>query len=426
MNHSRFIKAYDAEWSCQEFTEQHALFQVDKLLPDVPGAVYLAFPWTMLIDQLNSKELSADKLREAVNAVKPSLNEHKYVVTVCQHVDMLNHQELFIENGITHVFWAHAVKGQHCFSDHEQIKIMPFPLLPFKVNDFAPSCHVARRYLYSLIFPRSEERISGNSLELILAELSDKHEATAIPFISRDYNEGLSGTVIYDKLDIERKKVIGAPPIERAGILHESIFSLCFSSAGLSVSRLWESIACESIPVVLSDSYLPPGSSALWELATVSCSGRVEDIMALPDRLAALARDVDLLEQKRHSLRQLWMIYGPDCFIYDIYKLFLSFAGETVETAMAQSTLCYGSLYSMAAEINRANNVDRSVADVFILGCSSRVLSDPLEFLARFKEKSDFRTAYQLALGSCSLIHAESMRKALQMKKIVFEFTPDR
>ena len=153
--------------------------------------------------------------------------------------------------------------------------------------------------------------------------------------------------------DNDQALVDCAAPIEVGRILRESIFSLCPSGSGANSTRLWESIGCGSIPVVLSDNYLPPGSKALWELATVSCPERQEDILALPDRLAAMAGDKELLERKRHAMRQLWMIYGPDCFIYDIQKLFLSLAGETADIAMAQPKFSYGSLYGMAAEINQ-------------------------------------------------------------------------
>ena len=98
-------------------------------------------------------------------------------------------------------------------------------------------------------------------------------------------------------MDIDQKEVDRAAPIEFTRILQESIFSLCPSGAGPNSTRLWESIGCGSIPVVLSDDYLPPGSKALWELATVSCPERLEDILALPDRLAAMARDEELLER---------------------------------------------------------------------------------------------------------------------------------
>jgi hypothetical protein len=82
-------------------------------------------------------------------------------------------------------------------------------------------------------------------------------------------------------------------------------------------AQLWEAVGNGLIPVVSSSAFLP-GSKALWDEATVSCPERSEDIETLTGCLEALARDKTLRERKRHALRQLWMLYGPDCFIYDI------------------------------------------------------------------------------------------------------------
>ena len=70
MKQLRSILAYDAEWHYPEITEQHAFFQADKLLPEVPGVIYFGFPWATLIERLNSKQSSADSLNEVLNGRK--------------------------------------------------------------------------------------------------------------------------------------------------------------------------------------------------------------------------------------------------------------------------------------------------------------------------------------------------------------------
>ena len=102
----------------------------------------------------------------------------------------------------------------------------------------------------------------------------------------------------------------------------------------------------------------------------------------------------------------------------------LSFAGETADIPLSQPTFSYGRLYGMAAGINKVKNLERSVADVFILGCSSRLLCDSSGFLARYQGNNDFRTAYEQALRCCSLEHAESMVEALELEQIVLEHIP--
>lgn len=418
MKRFRSILAYEAEWNQSELTEQHALTQAMKLLPQVPAALYIGFPWATLIDRLNIRESSASKLKDVVNGVKHILYEQKYVVTVCQHVDMLKYQKIFKDSGITHVFWAHAVKGQNCFPENENIKIFPFPIFPVHASSYAPSNDAARRYLYSYVETQSQNRALGESSRIILANLSNHQNSLVIPYL----NEVFSGSRMHCKKDSNQQLVDDDASFEIENILQKSIFSLCPSGTGPNSIRLWESIGCGSIPVVLSDDYLPPVSNAaLWEQAIVSCPERLEDIVALPDRLAKMAHDEELLERKRHAMRQLWMIYGPDCFIYDIHKMFLSFAGENANLAGAQPTFSYGSLYYMATEINTTEKTERSLADVFVLGCNSRVLFDPSGFLARYQDNDDFRTAYHLALLSCSPEHAESMANSLEFKQIILD-----
>ena len=124
------ILAYVATWSSQELTEQHALVQAEKLLPEVPEVLYLGVPWAMWFERFSSKALSSESFQEVIDAVKFLLNEQKFVVTVCQHVDLLKYQDIFCDIGITHVFWTFAVRGQLCFPVNENIKDIPFSVLP--------------------------------------------------------------------------------------------------------------------------------------------------------------------------------------------------------------------------------------------------------------------------------------------------------
>lgn len=371
MKQLRSILAYDAEWCSSELTEQHAFLQAAKLLPEVPGVLYFGFPWATLIERLHSRHSSAESLKEVLDSARLLLHKQKSVVTVCQHVDMLNYGELFQESCITKVFWPYAAKEQDCFPDNGKIKILPFPLFPEEARACAQPPDTAKKHLYSFVGPDTKGCTS-----------------------------------------------------DKGRILRESIFSLCPLGPGSNATLLWESISCGSIPVVLSDNYLLPGSKALWELATVFCPEKEEDIEALPERLAAMARDQELLDRKRHAMRQLRMIYGPECFVYDIQKLFLSLAGETADIAPAQPGFSYGKLYSMAAEITGAEDLERSVADIFILGCSSRVLVDSSGFLHRFTENEQFRTAYRQALLVCGREHADAMVRALEFRGIDLERMP--
>jgi hypothetical protein len=334
----RSVLAYDAEGRHPDRTEQHALLQAYKLLPDVPGVLYFGFPWSTLLEQLNSRKSPGGRLKEILESAGPFLKGQRSIITVCRHYDMLKYQQLFAGYGITHVFWPHAVGGQDCFPEHVNIKILPFPFYP---EDAADS-------------------------------------------------------------------------------LSSASFSQCTSGPCRNSPQLWRAIGQGSIPVVLAGTLLP-GSGALWEEAAVFCSDRKEDLLALPDRLDGLARDAELLERKRHALRQLWMLYGPECFIYDIQKLFLSLAAEAAAASAEPEALSYGRLMGMAAAINRTGGKNGSEADLFVLACSSRALADPAGFFGFYRGSEPLRRALRAALRYCNGTYSEQMRKAFELKGIAIE-----
>ncbi|MFT0861686.1 hypothetical protein [Ancylobacter sp. G4_0304] len=81
-----------------------------------------------------------------------------------------------------------------------------------------------------------------------------------------------------------------------------------------------------SIPVILADMWQPPGPKELWEEAVVFCAEAPDAIRALPDRLATLADDKNVIRRKREALKRLLDRYGPDNFVHDILALFPSAA----------------------------------------------------------------------------------------------------
>jgi glycosyltransferase involved in cell wall biosynthesis len=414
MKQLRSILAYDAEWQQPPaITEKQAFSQAVKLLPGTPGAMYFGFPWATLIKQLNSKKLTGSSLMKALENARLQLKGYKFVITVCQHIHMLKYQHIFAETGITHVFWAHAVKGQDYFPEHKDIKILPFPLAAVPTSDCSAYGDTDRKYLFSFVEAVSTGTCLTETPKMIIDSIAGDKRGIVLTRNHQQLNKVMASA------DSAQEFTDKSAPLKLQEILEESIFSLCPSGPGPNSVRLWEALGCGSIPVVLADSYLPPGSAALWEEATVSCAERLEDIQALPERLEELARDKALIERKRHAIRQLRMLYGPDCFIYDIQKLFLSLAAEAADVPMARPVFSYGRLFDMAARINQGKGTEAGVVDVFILGCSSRLLTDPSEFLTRYKENKAFRTAYKRAMTFSGGKYSKAMIKALEAKKVV-------
>jgi hypothetical protein len=417
LKHFHSVLAYDEKWNDIENTEQYAFSQAVKLLPEVHGALYFGFPWTTLIDQLHSYRSESSRLIKVLSKAKSLLKNKKYVITVCQHIDLLKYRSFLEETGVTHVFWPHMCEGKNCFPEYNDIKILPFPLAPTKLLDGISAETKEIQYLYSYCEPEIKGSRLSQTHDLILNYIKvDKSDLVNF----RDQSK-FKKSIVYHKnikSGFRDKCFRDSAQIDYMGIIQKSIFTLCLSSPGPNSEHLWQSIGCGSIPVIFGDAQFLPGSKALWDEAAVLRSGRKEDILALSDHLENIARDEPLLERKRKALRQLWMQYGPDYFIYDISKLFLDLAQENYEIKKDRSLLSYCHLFAMASVINRRQNFEKDEFDLFMLGCSSRVISDPFGFKSRFEDNKEFRMAYKKALNFCNRQYYDSMRRNLKFKGI--------
>jgi hypothetical protein len=414
----RSVICYDEKWESTDITEQLSSLQAVKLLPETSNLSYFGFPWARLIDLLKTNNPKAKSMEAVLKSASPLLKQKKNIATVCQHNDLMKYIKLFSEVGITHVFWSHAADGLQCLPGFENITILPFPLANVEMLDLQPSEVGEKKYIYSFVEPKAISLTRSQSNDIILDHMAKDHRGLVIARDQWDF-----ANIVYGKkgqLGVETRQVYANVPdsIDAWRILQDSIFSLCPTYQGVNSIRLWESIGCGGIPVIFNTTNFLPGNKALWDDATVLCSNRTEDILALPDYLESLARNESLLERKRHAMRQLWMLYGPGYFIYDIHKLFLKLAEENVETKTDRLFLSYGGLFAMASVINSRQNVEKDGFDLFILGCNSRVISDPSGFKKRVSNNTGFLTAFKKALSLCNRRYFDAMQRNLMIKGI--------
>ena len=137
-----------------------------------------------------------------------------------------------------------------------------------------------------------------------------------------------------------------------------------------------ESIAAGAIPVIMADTWAPPGNIRLWEMAAVFCKEDPEEIKKLPDRLAKIAENQEQIALMRYAMRQLWLLYGPDSFVTDVQEFMLSY---DVRPADAPAT-----------NVNEVPNLANIVTALatgdgrFLLQqCASALLLDPVTTLQR-------------------------------------------
>ncbi len=403
------IIAFDSQWQFPAITEQYAYTQVQRLLTKADvNAVYFAFPWATLIDLLNNKKPQGKTLLKTLRSFK-SLLKDKKIVTVCQHIFMLKFQHLFEEMGISDIYWTHAVHNQTSLIDNPNVKIFPFPLYPVQAIGFDNEKDIQnRKYLFSFVGARANKWYLTESRNMIIDLLS---ECPRGKIISRDtwhYQKAVYDHQISKVTSKVNDLVDKDTTAEFKGILRESMFALCPSGSGPNSIRLWESIGYGVIPVILADTYLPPGNSKLWEEAAVFCKEDTDSIKALPAVLAEIAKDKVLLQRKRNALKQLWLIYGPDCFIYDILKRFIEY-GQKSEDNRA-SLLSY-------KEIIAVPNTNAKHQELFLLSCTSKLLLDSKAFLNEIYGCEISVQYLKEALNSKNQ-YVHTFNKALSLKNI--------
>lgn len=392
------ILAHDADWQFPAVTEQHAFERVKQLLPWVPGVLYLAFPWATLFDQKNSGRAPANDMNRALASLSPACVGYERVVTVCQHIHMLQFADLLTGAGVTDVFWSHASMNQTevTSANGRTLRIHPFPLYPVQAEGIDRSAiDCERKLLFSFVGARSNQWYLTQSRDWILEKLG------AHP---RGFVSGRDGwhyqRVVYEhQIHQTAEAPSGLVDDEASRVFREllldSIFSLCPSGSGPNSIRLWESIGAGAIPVILADTYQVPGDPELWKNAVVFCNESPEDVAALPARLEAIAADPDLLESKRRHLEQLWMLYGPDTFVTDIHRFYVSFSGAQ----HARQTAGYP-LSQLADRVN-AGQLPSGGLESFLKLVAGRLLIDKSTFVAGVRQSRSLRIACEYALSHC-------------------------
>jgi hypothetical protein len=316
--------AYDTRWQRPAKTEEWAFNRAYALLPDWSEAVYLAFPWATLVDKLQTHQ-EADDLLSALADLSDEARAFKRVVTVCQHILVPQYGTLFANAGVTDLFWSHYRSDISAIASAEHINLRPFPLFP--VNSPGPKArNLQKRHLFSYVGAINNHWYLDNARTYIIEELAGDPRGFIRKRANWHYADVVYGHQIMGTSPEPLDVLTSPEAIEFAQSLAESVFSLCPSGSGVNSLRLWESIDCGAIPVVLSPLYSPPGNPALWAEGTIKVGINREDVQGIPDMLRAISSDESRLTRMRNAGAQLQMLYGRDCFVYDIISLFLESA----------------------------------------------------------------------------------------------------
>lgn len=315
--------AFDAHWQFPAITEQHALNQMRAMAPRQGEAAYIGFPWATLIDLIrhNKKDQSRQELLlSRLKEIARSASAYSRISTVCQHIWMLEHLDIFRSVGVTDIFWSHATRDRLAVPGASEIALHPFPLYPVQASErMIPFAE--RQHLFSFVGAKANGKYLTEVRDFIREELSCHPRGVVIERPAWHYDRIVYEGQILGRKTVQPDLVDGEAADEFRRIMEQTKFTLCPSGTGPNSIRLWEAIASGSIPVVLSDAYRPPGSAKVWADAVVACAETRRAVRALPKRLEAIAANGAEVRRRVEALQLLAERYGRSNFVADVADL---------------------------------------------------------------------------------------------------------
>lgn len=326
------VVAFVGEWQYPAITEKLACRLAMLRLPYARDTVYVGFPWASLIDHLNNGTMRGRALKHQLHELVDRLDGRSRRITVCQQIFFEDHRWAFELAGITDVFWSHTT----IHSSLPGITLHPFPLFPVQWQAQSGAAQ-NRDILYSFIGAQATRRYLSNSRDLILSNLANLPGSLIRGNSHWFYDDLVYKVQIRETLNAQDPLVIGEErrQQERTYLqsLQRSVFALCPSGTGPNTIRLWEALGCGAIPVVLSDTWKPPGPRELWDNAVFFLPDTPEGVLSIPRLTAQWAANEGLLHSKRLAMAELWQRYGPATFITDIETLWQQQSGDTLQNA---------------------------------------------------------------------------------------------
>lgn len=376
--------AVDRDWQYPAITEQHAFARLRdiRLNERQRDATYFAFPWATLMDFLLHKPEKADPLLAELRRRSAALKSFRTVATVCQHIHMKEFMDIMANAGITDIFWSHATHRDVACTADLRIRIHPFPLFPVQtaaatLADMADE-GAERQYLFSFIGSFAPRYYLTQSRNHIIERLGNHPRGLVVERKEWHYNTVVYKHQVRGQAKVGADLVDGSKSQEFREALYNSTFALCPSGSGPNSIRLWESIGAGAIPVILADTWAPPGDRRLWEMGAVFCKETAEDIAALPDLLAGIAADPLRLGRMRHALRQLWLLYGPQTFVSDVLGFLLDRTGSPEPRTEIKEEIAA----ETGSEAHSGPAAAVEEARLLLLSWSSRLLLEPAAALA--------------------------------------------
>ena len=275
------IKNTNLFWQYPVITEKTVFLQQKN------NPKYFGIPWATIIDKKFN-------LATLIPQFRTILRGKKNCSTTCQHIHFRKIIPLCKMLGIGTIYSPHKVKGEEFING---IRIKPCPLYAVNYEDLSKNKEfreinntvgkekdrpkdfyiLDRKYHYSFMGGYQPKHYMSN-IRANIFKHGQKNKSNNVIFI-KNTGEWHFNPIVYRKqvtgvdLTNKEKKMQNIKTSIYNNILLNSRFSLCPSGSGPNSIRFWESLACGSIPILLSDRLELP-YHPLWKDAIVRCHER--------------------------------------------------------------------------------------------------------------------------------------------------------
>lgn len=255
---------------------------------------YAGIPWATIIDKKYDIRIIYKLL---IPYFKKNSHRGSYR-TCCQHIRFKNLIPLFKSFNIRTVYTPHKTKQ---LTGCQGITFISCPLyavnienqernIEFRNVDFVDT---TRPYLYSFIGAYNP-RIYISDIRKKIFDMTHPKEA-----LVRSTNQWHFEYDVYGYPKEKSEQIIKEQHTkatrEYNKVLINSRFSLCPSGSGPNSIRLWESLACGAIPILLADTLDLP-SHPLWEKAILQVQEK--DLYRIPTILANISLDEEQVRRR--------------------------------------------------------------------------------------------------------------------------------
>jgi len=278
---------------------------------------YIGIPWATIIDKIKQKQ-------KMLNIIKSACQPNIEYFTCCQHINFRLLIPFFKMMNVKTLYTPHKVKNQ---DNIDGIQIIACPLYAVNFEKYISQknldyANVKREYLYSFM--------GAYNPTCYLTKIRQDIFHMNHPENTKIINTGLwhfEKSVYSDlqnyKQDLDTSEKYTKNTEDYNNLLLNSRYSLCPSGSGPNSIRLWESLACGSIPIILSDTLDLP-EHQLWKEAII----RVNESNI--DNIHEILKNIS--EQREYEMRINCMkIYNHFCNNYMNKNIILHYCCDSYE-----------------------------------------------------------------------------------------------